>query len=97
LETVSWQLADIRIGFRKAESAEEEYRPIDNGALLNFLKSVYRERTDTGLLAGCVQGKSQNDKGCSSNCILQSNAKILCVELKTLKINIMHGVVSMLG
>jgi len=83
LETVSWQLADIRIGFRKAETAEEEYRPIDNGALLDFLKSVYRDRTDTRLLAECVRGKTQNDKGCSSNCILHSKPKMLFVELQT--------------
>lgn len=91
LETVPWQLADIRIGFRKAETAEEECRPIDNGALLNFLKSVHRDRTDTRLLAECIQGTTQNDKGCSSNCILQSKPKILCVELKTLKIDVVHG------
>jgi hypothetical protein len=92
LETISWQLADIRIGFRKAETAEEECRPIDNGALLNFLKSVYRDRTDTRLLAECIQGTTQNDRGCSSKCILQSKPKILCVELKNLKIDVMYGV-----
>jgi hypothetical protein len=92
LETVSWQLADIRIGFRKAETAEEEYRPIEKGALLNSLNSFYRDRTDTRLLAECIQGTAQNDKGCSGNCILQSKPKILCVELKTLMIDVMHGV-----
>ena len=92
LEAVSWQLADIRIGFRKAETAEEEYRPIDNGVLLNFVNLFYRDRTDTRLLAECIQGTAQNDKGCSSNCILQSKPKILCVDLKTLKIDVVHGV-----
>lgn len=93
LESVSWQLADSRIGFRKAEAAQEEYRSIDYGALLNFLKSVYRGRTDTRLIAECIQGKTRSDKGCSSNCHLQNKPQILCIELKTLKIDVVHGLV----
>jgi hypothetical protein len=36
--------------------------------------------------------KTQNDKGCSGNCILQRKPKILCVELQTLKIDVVDGV-----